>query len=147
MDEFRSFADRSVPHYSLLCALHRCSIAIVVVQFFIVIHKTPQVAHGTWQKFNSVDDLRDPSITPPVLSPIRWENVITHVPCGDGVLVIQAEWAAQFRVNPPVPREGCEQISGFGHLTNSRGVQSWKRSDNVWDSFVTHEMGHAVGVG
>ena len=78
---------------------------------------------------------------------IRWENVITHVPCGDGILPIEIEWVKNFRVNPPTPRTDCPQISGSGQLSNSRGVEKWKRDDDVWESFVTHEMGHAIGIG
>ncbi|CAN0254059.1 unnamed protein product [Pylaiella littoralis] len=77
----------------------------------------------------------------------RWENIISHVPCGDGRLVIQAEWASRFKVNRPVPRAGCEQISGSGHITNGIGAQETMRRDDLWDSFVTHEMAHSIGIG
>ncbi|CAM9833263.1 unnamed protein product [Scytosiphon promiscuus] len=77
----------------------------------------------------------------------KWENVITHVPCGDGILPIEAEWTSNFVLNPPSPRDDCPQISSGGKLSNSKGLKAWKVRDDVWESFVTHEMGHGVGFG
>lgn len=77
----------------------------------------------------------------------RWESVITHVPCGDGILVVETEWRDAFKINAPQPRDGCPQISGGAKLSNSKGIQSGKKRNGVWDSFILHEMAHGIGFG
>lgn len=86
---------------------------------------------------------------PLIMTPlsIRWENVITHVPCGDGILPVEIEWVRQFRSTPPTRRTGCLQISGSGLLSNTRAIARGKKRKGIYDSFVTHELGHAVGIG
>ena len=103
-------------------------------------------------RVSSLPPSRPPSL-PPSCSldcygmTIRWENIITHVPCGDGVLPIEIEWVSRFKVNPPTLRTDCPQISASGLLSNSKGLAAWKKGENLYDSFLTHEMGHAVGIG
>lgn len=90
----------------------------------------------------------------------RWQEVITHVPCGGGgtsspgELIISAELKSIDGVGeilgsagPSGVWQSCPGISYSGQMQFDSSDISNMESDGSFEGVILHEMGHVIGVG
>lgn len=96
----------------------------------------------------------------PTVCTDRWEQVITHQPCGgdpervDGELYISATIGGidgpggfTFTSTPIATRSACPAISTVGRIEIDRDDIGDFEANNVLDGLVLREMGRVIGVG